>query len=124
MTLFQPGHAAAFRLLLAIALAITSWQTMTPSPMPLPLDHGDKLAHAGTFLLLAFLVDSGWPAHPIGWRAFSLLALYGAGIEIAQHFVSNRSMSAADLLADLTGLAFYALLIGPWLRRHQVRNRQ
>ena len=122
--LFQPGHVVTYRLLLAIALATTSWLTLTPSPLPLPLDHGDKLAHAGAFLLLAFLSDASWPPRPIGWWSLALLALYGAGIEIAQHFVSNRSMSAADLLANLTGLAFYALLIGPWLRHRQSLHQQ
>lgn len=108
-----------FRLLLAATLAISTWQALTPSPIPLPGEDSDKLAHAGTFLLLAFLTDAAWPERPIGWRSLALLALYGAGIEIVQHAVPNRAMSAADLVADIVGLLLYALLVGPWLRRLQ-----
>jgi VanZ family protein len=109
--------AGACRLLLLLALAVTTWQTLTPNPPPLPGENSDKLVHAGVFLVLALLTDFAWPGRPIGWRALMLLALYGAGIEIAQHFAPPRTMSAADLAADVAGLALYALLIGPWLRR-------
>lgn len=118
MRLFTPAHAGGFRLLLLAAIVITSWQALTPSPLPLPMSGGDKLAHAGAFLALAFLADAGWPARGIGWRAVALLAAYGALIELAQGFVPDRSSSALDLLADLSGLMLYAGLIGPWLRRH------
>lgn len=115
--LFGPALAGPFRLALTVALLATSWQTLTPSPTPLPIDHADKLAHAGAFLLLALLADLGWPARPIGWRALTLLAAYGAGIEIVQGHVPNRDTSVLDLIANLVGLLLYAALLGPWLRR-------
>lgn len=124
MTRFKSGQAAAFRLLLGLALLTTTWLTLTPNPAPLPVDHADKLLHAGTFLLLAFLADAGWPERNIGWRPLALLALYGAGIEIAQQFVPNRLMSAGDLIANLAGLALYARLISPWLRRGKAADNR
>ena len=63
------------------------------------------------------------PERPIDWRSLALLTLYGAGIEIAQHAVPNRAMSAADLVADIVGLLLYALLVGPWLRRRLLRPK-
>lgn len=116
MRLFAPALAGWFRLLLVVAVALVAWQTLTPRPIDLPLPEGDKLAHAGAFLLLALLADAGWPQRPIGWRALSLLAAYGAGIEIVQGHV-GRDASFLDLAADVTGLALYAGLLGPWLRR-------
>ena len=120
MTLFSPARAGGFRLLLAIAIVLTAWQMLTPNPTPLPVNHADKLAHAGTFLLLAFLADAGWPGRPISWRALALLAAYGAGIELAQGQIPNRDASALDLAANLAGLLLYAGLLGPWLRRRRV----
>lgn len=117
MTLFHPAYARGFQALLIIALALTTWSTLTPSPIPLPGAGGDKVAHAGAFLVLAFLADAAWPGRALGWKALALLAVYGAGIEIAQGFVPNRFTSGMDLIANLTGLILYAGLLGPWLRR-------
>ena len=116
MRLSIPAQAGLFRLLLALALLLISWTTLTPSPLPLPAG-GDKLAHAGAFLLLAFLTDASWPTRPLDGRALTLLVLYGAGIELAQGGIPNRFMSLADLFANLAGLALYACLLGPRLRR-------
>lgn len=117
MALFNPALAGWFRLLLIAALAVVSWQTLTPNPVTVPVDGGDKLAHLFSFLVLALLTDLAWPNRPIGWRALALLAAYGAGIEIAQAYVPNRTTSGADLAADVAGLALYAGLLGPLLRR-------
>jgi len=117
VALFAARHAGLFRLLLVAALLLTGWQTLTPDPLPLPGAQTDKLAHLVTFLLLALLADLAWPARAIGWRALALLAAYGAGIELAQAWVPHRDTSVLDLAADVAGLALYAGLLGPWLRR-------
>lgn len=114
---FNPAFAGWFRVLLLAALVFIGWQSLTPNPVPLPAAGGDKLAHLFGFLGLALLADLAWPDRPIGWRALALLATYGAGIEIAQAYVPNRTTSVADLVADLGGLALYTGLLGPSLRR-------
>ncbi len=115
MQLFTPAQAPLFRALLAIALLLTTWATLTPSPVPLA-GGSDKLAHAATFVLLAWLADAAWPARRPRWTALLLLALYGGGIELIQGTVPNREPSLADLIANIAGLAGYSFLIGPWLR--------
>lgn len=119
--LFNPALAGWFKLALVAALAVTTWQTLTPSPVPIPVDQGDKLAHLGIFFVLAFLSDAAWPERPLGWRALTLLAAYGAAIEIIQGFTPNRDPSWLDLLADLGGLLLYAGAVAPWLRPSRVR---
>ena len=123
MHLFTTQHSTAFRLLLAAAVILFTWQTLTPHPVPLPIHNGDKLAHAGAFFALAFLVDGAWPNRPLGWRMLLLLTVYGGAIELAQHYVPNRDTSALDLAADVAGLLLYAGPVGPWLRRRDTAGR-
>jgi VanZ family protein len=122
LTLFTPALAGWFRLLLAVTVVLLTWQMLTPDPTALPIHHGDKLAHAGAFLLLAFLCDAAWPLRRIGWRALTLLAVYGAIIELLQGLIAGRQSSAADLAANIAGLALYSALIGPWLRQRFHRD--
>ncbi|MEA3292637.1 MAG: VanZ family protein [Pseudomonadota bacterium] len=100
-----------FRVLFIAALAATSWQTLTPLPYEPLTFANDKLGHLLTFLLLALLVDHGWPgAAFLSRKALPLLA-YGAAIELIQHFVPNRSLSFADWVADGAGILLYLLLV-------------
>lgn len=110
-------HGRAMQVALLLALLAVAYLTLTPRPVHLPGAGSDKLAHAAAFFLLALLADLARPAQLLGWRGVALLCLYGAGIELAQHFIPNRSMSAGDMLADAGGALLYALLVGPWLHR-------
>jgi VanZ family protein len=110
-------HSTTLKLLLLLSVAVVGWLTLTPKPVELPGAGSDKLAHFGAFFVLALLADLAWPAQRIGWRAIVLLVLYGGAIEIAQHYVPNRSMSAADLVADASGVLTHALLLSPLLQR-------
>jgi VanZ family protein len=115
-------HGGVMKGILLLAVLIVAWLTLTPKAVPLPGADLDKLAHLGAFFTLALLTDLAWPERPLGWRAVALLWLYGAGIEIAQHYVPNRSLSAADLAADIAGVLLYAWLLAPWLRPRLIRQ--
>lgn len=104
-----------YRLGLAAALILITWGSLTGDAPPMP-GHSDKLAHALAFLLLAGLADFAFPARRYDWRKVAPLLAYGLGIELAQTLLSHRVGSAADLLADATGLACYPL-ITPLLRK-------
>lgn len=68
----------------------------------------DKLMHAAVFCGLMLL----WQAGFSGRLLLGMLSLagYGAGVELAQHYYTNRMGDWWDWLADLSGL-FLALLL-------------
>lgn len=75
------------------------------------------LGHFGFFMVLATLVfaarlDLGW------WRLFGILTGLAIISELLQFFVDGRHPSTLDVLIDLMGILFGAMLIGsaPWLR--------
>ncbi|RMG34915.1 MAG: VanZ family protein [Gammaproteobacteria bacterium] len=96
---------------------------LIPQPPQLvpEFEQSDKLLHLLDFLVLAALADLGWPRRGFDSVKYVPLALYGAATELLQHFVPGRSTSGWDLLADLTGIALYALLLMPLLRRWELR---
>lgn len=100
-----------FRVLFIAALLATTWQMLTPLPYQPLASANDKLSHLLTFLLLALLVDRGWPSAAFFSRKALPLLAYGAAIELIQHFVPNRSLSFADWVADGAGILIYLLLV-------------
>ena len=71
----------------------------------------DKFQHAMAFGALWVLgVRAG---HRPGWAMAAGLLAYGIAIELAQGLTSYRDASAADIVADLAGIALAAW----WLRR-------
>jgi VanZ family protein len=88
----------------------------------------DKLLHAGSFALLAFLfllaVNRGlrWPVPPGRLAAaVAVTLLYGLADEWHQSMVATRVASAADLLADAAG-ALAALPLYCWISRIAARR--
>ncbi len=109
MTLF-------FRIAFGLALILVTHLTTTTHAYPGTEAINDKLAHAGTFLGLAFLADFSFPRSRFGWAKGLGLLAYGLAIEISQHFLPTRTFSLGDLAADALGLAAYVTMV-PLLRR-------
>lgn len=80
-----------------------------PSPA---VPHLDKLAHAGAYAVLGWLVARAMGARSVKAvaAATAIAALYGASDELHQAFVPGRDPSVADALADLGGALCGALL--------------
>lgn len=95
--------AALWALIIFTASSLPGGSVGLPGPW-------DKLAHALTYAVLAWLLrKSGLAPAP----ALALAVLYGASDEWHQSFVPGRFVDAADLLADAVGASF-----GSYLERH------
>ena len=81
-----------------------------------PLFRLDKLAHAGEYVVLAFLIARAFSGTTttarIVVRALTIVLTiaYGVSDEWHQSFVPGRTVSGLDLLADTTGG-----VLGQWL---------
>jgi VanZ family protein len=88
-----------------------------------PIEHLDKLGHFVIYGLLAATVI--WaPPEELKQRRPKLIVLiaiifcflYGISDEFHQSFIPDRSVSGADLAADLCGILFVS---GIWIKRYQ-----
>ena len=97
---------------------------MSLYPFPPALPDGpqlDKLAHLFAYVILAHLIDAGWPDRKFAlWKWASLFA-YGLLIESIQYLVPNRSFSLYDLAANMAGIGAYVFLIRKNLRLERLR---
>ena len=114
--MFSRSHAVGFRLLLALALMAVTWMAVQPAPQVELVSVNDKVAHALAFVVLAFLVDGGWPERRFDWIAASWLTAYGAFIEGLQSLLEFRTASLADLVADVIGIFIFWFALSPLLR--------
>ena len=113
---------AGFRLTLGLALVVVTYLSLTPQPPGLPdVPMSDKLAHFGTYAVLAFLVDASWPERGFTREKWLALFTYGLLIELLQAQIPNRFFSIADLAANMAGVASYAFLVLGRLRAWGVR---
>jgi len=86
-------------------------QSSYPVSQSLPsIPHMDKLAHAGAYALLGFLLFRAFQTTSIRRKAVMLIVLsalsatlYGISDEIHQHFVPSRTADIADMIADVAG---------------------
>lgn len=73
-------------------------------PLP-PFSGADKLAHAGLYLALGFLL--AWSLRSPSSLALIgivlLIGLYGYGLELGQLYVPGRSYDLLDALANVAG---------------------
>lgn len=117
-TAYRPVHVLA-----AIGLfAVVSWGLLAPNAfvvlrtMPLsPLTlMNDIIIHLMAYTIAAYtgcmLFANGDPART---RLIALLlAFHGTGTELLQAFIPQRTCSASDLMANLTGIALGAVIAG------------
>ena len=75
----------------------------------------DKIAHAITFFVLAFLY-SHTLGSKFGWQSLLLLAAFGLAIEFIQYFLPWRSFSWLDWIADIIGILSYDVI-------HRIKRR-
>ncbi len=98
----------------AFILVLTSW----PNPrVPMSASSIDKFAHFGLYGVLGFLVGRTIRPPQLGpsiVKALLVLAAFGAADEWHQRFISGRSMSVWDWVADIAG-AFTGLLLAQLL---------
>jgi VanZ family protein len=86
-------------------------QSSYPATQSLPsIPHIDKLAHAGAYALLGFLIFRVFQSTRIQKSVVLLVtlsalasSLYGISDEIHQYFVPSRTADIMDVLADVAG---------------------
>lgn len=100
-----------FRILFfAAATAVLYLSLSTPGNSAPPFPHFDKVGHFGAFAVLGALLSKAFPSMKL-IRVVALLALFGALIELLQHFTSYRTASVADFIADIAGAAVGSAII-------------
>ena len=98
-------------------------------PGPSFFSHSDKIGHVGLYLPLGFLLRRAMAANPSSWRGaafawpFLIGTAYGITDEIHQYFVPGRTMDAADLLADMIGVALGIALYYAYKTRRMQTHR-
>jgi VanZ family protein len=85
---------------------------LLPGPAAPPRLLGtDKLEHAAAFLVLTLLAGFGWRGLPL-WFITLAMITHGLLIELIQGSpILQRTMSFADVLADLAGIALGLTLV-------------
>lgn len=110
-------NSAGFQILLGLALFVVFILATQPLDGPVLVEINDKVAHALTFLTLAFLADAGWPETSFNWTKAGWLFAYGVAIEVTQSFIPFRMFSFLDMLANGSGLLLYAVVMFPLLKK-------
>lgn len=109
-----------FKCLTLSAFAVILFMSLKPSVSVGDVPHIDKVLHFGAYAVLAVLARLGW-LKLWGGFIFIGLALFGIGIEIAQHIMNlGRTGSLADIAANLMGAALPLILFHFfWTRHHR-----
>lgn len=108
-------------------LAVWTWLLVRPNPIPevvaaIPTDWrflAAKTLHGGTYVAMTVLALIGPAAKRGRAVAVALLLAHGAGTEIIQTFVPNRSGRVRDVAVDWAGV-----LAGATVVRLSVRYRR
>jgi len=110
--LHSPRYKPRWRALLALLLLLISWLAFSPKPLE-GIDTGwDKVNHLLAFFTLAAVSALSLQEGPRRHRKVALgLLAYGIFIELVQTQVPGRSAEAADVLADMVGVALGLLLL-------------
>ncbi|WP_461535897.1 VanZ family protein [Spongorhabdus nitratireducens] len=112
MSFIKNHYTTLNRIALGLALTGIMAVCLMPASQLPAVNLWDKLEHAAAFFVLAILADAAFPATGFGWLKGSLLACYGALIEILQiTLTADRMFELADIVADVSGIGFYLLLI-------------
>ncbi|MFT5451077.1 MAG: VanZ family protein [Enterobacterales bacterium] len=108
--MFELINKKTYRLLFIIAIVLTLVSTLSVVSKSVAVHLiNDKLGHALMFFFLAFLCS-----HALGkrfdYKAIFLLAIFGLVIEVIQYFLSWRSFSLLDWVADIVGIIAYDVI--------------
>ncbi len=98
-----------FRIALFVSVFVMLYFTTTASEPDIAQSINDKLSHGLAFLLLSLLADFSYPEDKFTFRKVFPLVVYGVLIECIQYFLPYRSFSVLDMLADIAGIALYAM---------------
>ncbi len=103
---FRPAHIPSL-LVMGILFYLSSQPSSGLPPLPSPRD---KIVHAIAYMGLGWtfclwIKEKRWLTRPFRHAFLVLLAcaIFGVSDEIHQSFVPGRSVSAFDLMADMTG---------------------
>lgn len=108
-----------FKLLTFAALMVVLVMSLRPSVNVGGPVHMDKIVHLGAYAVLAGLARLGWP-RLWGGTLFLCLAVFGIGIEVAQHLMAlGRTGSLADIIANLSGAALALIFFHIFWTRYQ-----
>ncbi len=85
-------------------------------PLPDVFNFQDKVLHAGAYFMMAVLSWRAFshfqmPLKTLAWSSVIFCSIYGISDEWHQSFVSGRSSSAADWVADTIGAAVAVILL-------------
>lgn len=96
-----------FQLLFVVLAWVIAVIAFLPNYDTLPefTTFSDILNHFGAFFVLAYCFDQGFQTTS-KWL-FGVLFIYGALIEIVQHFLPNRAFELLDLAVDMGGVGVY-----------------
>ncbi|MCF6176616.1 MAG: VanZ family protein [Victivallaceae bacterium] len=106
MNMYSHKHIFA-RIALVTAIIGITCLAVIPGTTSLPSAGNDKINHILAFFLLSLLVDCSFPAVKFNYVKMLSLLGYGLTIELIQLFISSRSFSLYDLLADAVAVFGY-----------------
>ena len=108
--MFELINKKTYRLLFIIAIVLTLVSTLSVVSKSVSVHLiNDKLGHALMFFFLAFLYSHSL-GKKFGVKAMFGLAMFGLAIEVVQYFLSWRSFSILDWLADIIGIIAYDVI--------------
>ncbi|HRY23553.1 MAG: VanZ family protein [Geminicoccaceae bacterium] len=100
----ERGLRAAALVLWLAAWAVVTWAMLDPAPPDLA-GQSDKLVHFGSFFLIS-ITSLGFCRGSGQLLAAGLVCLVAAvGLELTQGLVPSRTFEAADMAANLAGVA-------------------
>lgn len=71
----------------------------------------DKANHFFAFFVLLLLLDNAYPLKNMWTSKIPVLVFYGVLLEILQAFSPDRQASLLDVVADISGLAGYQVIV-------------
>jgi VanZ family protein len=115
------AHGSAlwfWRLAFALSLFAVGYGSLVPGDTLPPIASNDKLLHLLGHGGIAFCAALAFPRR---WGLLlMLLPIYGAGLEVLQTWVPNRSFDWHDMVANVSGVLLAFALVWLW-RRYQQR---
>jgi VanZ family protein len=105
------------KLVFLTVLAAVTWLSLAAGAPPPPPGISDKIKHTSAYTVLGITGLLAFSKHP--GRLAGFLLGWGILMEIGQKFVPGRSPEAADVLANLLGIALAWFVMRTWLRNRQ-----